>query len=80
MYQRAKIVHADFSEYNLLYHNEEIFVIDVAQAVENDNPMALEFLRRDCNNINDFFRRKGVRVLTTQHLFNFTTDIVSINN
>ena len=49
MYQRCKLVHADLSEYNLLYHEGEVWVIDVSQAVENDHPMALDFLRRDCS-------------------------------
>lgn len=49
MYQRCKLVHADLSEYNLLYHKDEVWVIDVSQAVEHDHPMALDFLRRDCS-------------------------------
>jgi RIO kinase 1 len=28
--------------------------------------MALDFLRRDCANINDFFKKKGLQVLNTQ--------------
>eukprot|EP00349_Pseudokeronopsis_sp_Brazil_P012270 CAMPEP_0202976154 /NCGR_PEP_ID=MMETSP1396-20130829/74958_1 /ASSEMBLY_ACC=CAM_ASM_000872 /TAXON_ID= /ORGANISM="Pseudokeronopsis sp., Strain Brazil" /LENGTH=215 /DNA_ID=CAMNT_0049712963 /DNA_START=249 /DNA_END=896 /DNA_ORIENTATION=+ len=55
MYQKCHLVHADFSPYNLLYFKGEVHVIDVSQSVEHDHPMALEFLRRDCVNINDFF-------------------------
>lgn len=33
------------------YHSGQLFVIDVAQAVEHDHPHALEFLRKDCVNI-----------------------------
>lgn len=75
LYQRCKLVHADLSEYNLLYHKGEPWLIDVSQSVENDHPMALDFLRRDCSVINDFFDRKKLNVLTTQQLFNFTTDM-----
>jgi len=37
--------------------------------------MALDFLRRDCCVMNDFFRKNSVYVLTTLKLFNFVTDI-----
>jgi RIO kinase 1 len=63
LYQRCKLVHADLSEYNLLYHQGEIWIIDVSQSVEHDHPMALDFLRRDCSIINDFFDRKKLNVL-----------------
>ena len=75
MYKRCRLVHADLSEYNLLYHDEKVYVIDVSQAVENDHPMALDFLRRDCSIIRDFFQRKLVRVLTTKSTFDFATNI-----
>lgn len=75
LYQLCKLVHGDLSEYNLLYHKKQIWMIDVSQSVENDHPMALEFLRRDCAVMNDFFRKNNVYVLTTLKLFNFITDI-----
>ncbi|CAG0894768.1 unnamed protein product [Cyprideis torosa] len=74
LYWDAKLVHADFSEFNLLYHNGKVVVIDVSQAVEHDHPRALVFLRKDCANINDFFRRKGVSILSLRRLFEFVTD------
>lgn len=37
--------------------------------------MALDFLRRDCSIMNDFFDRKKLNVLGIQQVFNFTTDI-----
>lgn len=60
MYQLCHLVHADFSEYNMLYYQGEVYVIDVSQAVEHDHPMSLDFLRRDCSNINEFFKRRGL--------------------
>ena len=75
MYQRCKLVHADLSEYNLLWHEGEIWVIDVSQAVETEHPMALDFLRRDCGIINDFFIKKNVNTITTKDTFYFTTSI-----
>lgn len=50
-------------------------MIDVSQSVEHDHPMALDFLRRDCMVMNDFFRKSKAYVLTTLQLFNFITDI-----
>jgi RIO kinase 1 len=49
-------------------------VIDVSQSVEHDHPHALEFLRKDCSNITDFFGKKGVCVLSLRQLFDFVTD------
>ncbi|XP_041046430.1 serine/threonine-protein kinase RIO1 [Carcharodon carcharias] len=74
MYKDARLVHADLSEFNLLYHNGGIYIIDVSQSVEHDHPCALEFLRKDCLNINEFFRKHGVAVMTVRELFEFVTD------
>jgi len=78
MFRRCKLVHGDLSEYNLLWHNNEVYVIDVSQSVEMDHPSALDFLRKDCANVNDFFRKKkdiGLNVMTTRQLFEFVTDM-----
>ena len=75
MYQECKLIHADFSEYNLLLLNGTIYVIDVSQSVEHDHPHSLEFLRLDIANTNDFFRKHGVVTMTLRELFDFTTDI-----
>nr|XP_009676298.1 PREDICTED: serine/threonine-protein kinase RIO1 isoform X2 [Struthio camelus australis] len=74
MYQDARLVHADLSEFNMLYHSGEVYIIDVSQAVEHDHPHALEFLRKDCANVNDFFQKHNVAVMTVRELFEFITD------
>jgi len=77
MYQRCKLVHGDLSEYNLLWHKNEVYVIDVSQSVETDHPSALDFLRKDASNVNDFFRKAGnLNVMTTRQLFEFVTSTV----
>lgn len=75
LYTKCKLVHADLSEYNVLFHEGHLCVIDVSQSVEYDHPQALEFLRKDCVNITDFFRRNDVCVMTTKELFDFITDV-----
>ncbi|XP_018534616.1 serine/threonine-protein kinase RIO1 isoform X1 [Lates calcarifer] len=74
MFQDARLVHADLSEFNMLYHNGDAYIIDVSQSVEHDHPHALEFLRKDCSNVNEFFVKHGVAVMTVRELFDFITD------
>ncbi|XP_074544914.1 serine/threonine-protein kinase RIO1 [Halichoeres trimaculatus] len=74
MFQEARLVHADLSEFNMLYHNGDAYIIDVSQSVEHDHPHALEFLRKDCSNVNEFFVKHGVAVMTVRELFDFITD------
>ncbi|KAH0513802.1 Serine/threonine-protein kinase RIO1 [Microtus ochrogaster] len=74
MYQDARLVHADLSEFNMLYHSGNVYIIDVSQSVEHDHPHALEFLRKDCANVNDFFFKYAVAVMTVRELFEFVTD------
>ncbi|ODM23281.1 hypothetical protein SI65_00870 [Aspergillus cristatus] len=71
MYQTCHLVHADLSEYNILYHKEKLYIIDVSQSVEHDHPRSLEFLRMDIKKVSDFFRRKGVDPLPEQTVFKF---------
>ncbi|KAJ3038894.1 Serine/threonine-protein kinase RIO1 [Rhizophlyctis rosea] len=80
LYHRCHLVHADLSEYNLLYHNKKLYVIDVSQSVEHDHPHALEFLRKDCMNVIDYFRKRlPEQIMTVKELFNFiVTDIDGI--
>ncbi|AEO68647.1 uncharacterized protein THITE_2118237 [Thermothielavioides terrestris NRRL 8126] len=73
LYQVCSLVHADLSEYNILYHDGRLYIIDVSQSVEHDHPRALEFLRMDIKNVGDFFRRQGVDTLQDRAIFNFIT-------
>jgi len=57
MMQECKLVHGDLSEYNMLYHKGKLIIIDVSQSVEKEMAQALDFLKRDCVNVNSFFRR-----------------------
>ncbi|XP_062545460.1 serine/threonine-protein kinase RIO3 [Armigeres subalbatus] len=70
LYNEARLVHADMSEYNILWFDEQCWIIDVAQSVEPGHPGALEFLMRDCDNISAFFTKRGVSgVKSKEELF-----------
>lgn len=60
MFHGCHLVHADMSEYNILWHEEQCWIIDLGQAVEPTHPHALHFLHRDCSNVIRFFQSKGV--------------------
>ncbi|XP_023018725.1 serine/threonine-protein kinase RIO3 [Leptinotarsa decemlineata] len=74
LFDKANLIHADLSEYNILWHNKECYFIDVSQSVEPSHENAFHFLYRDCNNIINFFNRKGVPdIYTPDDLFNYIT-------
>lgn len=78
LYNDAKLVHADLSEYNILWYDDKCWLIDVAQSVEPGHPSAYEFLMRDCDNISTFFTRKGVpEVKNKEELFSHITGLDS---
>jgi RIO kinase 1 len=73
LFQRCKLVHADLSEYNILYHQNHLYIIDVSQSVEHNHPSAFDFLRNDIKNVEEFFGRLGVRCLGLRRCFEFVT-------
>ncbi|KAJ8526907.1 hypothetical protein K7X08_029384 [Anisodus acutangulus] len=79
LYQKCKLVHGDLSEYNILYFEGHLYIIDVSQSVDLDHPHALDFLREDCVHVSDFFKKHGVAVMTIRELFDFIVD-PSIND
>ncbi|KAG8745840.1 protein kinase rio1 [Ceratobasidium sp. 414] len=72
LYHVCKLVHADLSEYNILYHNAHLYIIDVSQSVEHDHPSALDFLRTDIRNVEAFFGGQ-VHTLGPRRVFEFIT-------
>lgn len=76
LYEECKLVHADLSEFNLLWHCGTLYVIDVSQAVDPSHPSSLEFLLRDCTNVVKFFQILGVQdVMAVHELFNYVTGL-----
>lgn len=64
----AGLVHGDLSEYNIVVHDGQLYVIDLGQAVTVHHPNSREFLERDCRNVARFFSQQGVDVTATELL------------
>jgi RIO kinase 1 len=54
------LVHGDLSEYNVVFHEGQLYVLDLGQGITVHHPNARDFLARDCENVAAFFRRLGV--------------------
>ena len=65
LYQKAKLVHADLSEYNIFKTDLGIMLFDFGSAIDIQHPNSKRFLFRDVMNINRFFEKRGIEVLPT---------------
>ena len=73
LYKKAELVHADLSEFNILY-GDKPYLIDMGQSVTRDHPRALPFLMRDIRNINRFFKSRCT-VKSDVEIFNAVTGL-----
>ena len=69
LYNKAKLVHGDLSEYNILVPDGYPMLIDFAQAVTIEHPEAREFLKRDIENLNNYFKGLNVRTRSFERMF-----------
>jgi RIO kinase 1 len=58
LFNEAELVHADLSEFNILWDGEHPIIIDIGQAVTPNHPRAIAFLVRDIKNINRYFENR----------------------
>jgi RIO kinase 1 len=65
LYQKAKLVHADLSEYNIFKTDLGIMLFDFGSSIDILHPNSKQFLLRDVMNINRFFEKRGIEVLNT---------------
>jgi RIO kinase 1 len=65
LYQKAKLVHADLSEYNIFKTKRGIMLFDFGSAIDIQHPNSKQFLARDIININKFFEKQGIGILNT---------------
>ena len=69
LYQKARLVHADLSEYNVMLWNNQPVIFDISQAVLLEHPMADQFLRRDLENLHRYFKKLNVDVLPIEEMY-----------
>ncbi len=73
LYQKAELVHGDLSEYNLITWNGKLVMFDMSQSVPTLHPLAQFLLNRDITNVNRFFSRIGVKVLSNEEVYRLVT-------
>jgi RIO kinase 1 len=73
LYQDANLVHGDFSEYNIFKTENGLVLFDLGSAVDLEHPKAHEFLKRDIENISNFFVRRGLTVKNPIDIINEVT-------
>jgi serine/threonine-protein kinase RIO1 len=85
LYQHARLVHGDLSEYNILVapagfvknrlvaDEQEIqaVLIDFGQSVDVRHPESESLLERDIDRVHSFFRRQGVATMSSPEAFDF---------
>lgn len=69
LYSKARLVHGDFSEYNIFKTGDGLIVFDLGSGVDLRHPNAHEFLKRDINNIGRFFNKRGVDIEDSDKIF-----------
>jgi len=69
LYHKAKLVHGDYSEYNIFKTENGLVVFDLGSGVDLRHPNAQEFLKRDIYNITKFFHKRGIPVEDSDMLF-----------
>jgi RIO kinase 1 len=61
-FQKAKLVHGDLSEFNILNWDEKPVIIDLSQCSPITSANASELLERDTRNISRFFSKLGLKI------------------
>ncbi|MCA1916938.1 serine protein kinase RIO [Methanospirillum hungatei] len=69
LWKKAKLVHGDLSEYNILYGKGHPYLIDMGQAVTLDHPHAPGFLKRDLEQLNRFFHERCTTIEVSDTLW-----------
>ena len=62
LYDDAKLVHTDLSQYNILNLKEKPVLIDFSHAVDLRYPTVKRFVKRDMLNLVNYFNRQGLNL------------------
>ncbi len=76
LWQTCDLVHADFSEYNILWREGVPWIIDVGQGVTTAHPSANEFLIRDVTRLTEWANRLGCGVSVAESMVRVLDDPV----
>ena len=68
-WQKANMVHGDFSPYNIMWHDDRPVVIDVGQAVVQSHPRSKEFLVRDVTRLVEWANKSGLDVELAEAIY-----------
>jgi len=74
LYKKARLVHGDLSEYNVMILRGRPVIFDISQAVPLEHSMASSFLRRDLMNLNRYFGHLGVKVKDLDTVYRWVTE------
>ncbi len=68
-WQKAEMVHGDFSPYNIMWHGDKPVVIDVGQSVVQSHPKAQEFLVRDVTRLVEWAKKSGLDIELAEAMY-----------
>jgi len=72
LFQKAKLIHADLSEFNILFIDEPV-IIDISQGVVLEHPHARAFLIRDIKNLLHFFSQFNINLPSLAEAYTYIT-------
>jgi len=69
LFTKAKLIHGDLSEYNVMIWEGKPVIFDLSQTVPLEHPNAESLLKRDLENLHRFFKKQGVSVPSADEMF-----------
>jgi RIO kinase 1 len=79
-WQKGKLVHGDFSPYNILWHDGRAKVIDVGQGVVDSHPKSQEFLVRDVTRLVEWGVKNNLDVNLAEAMYEvLNMDLAHVN-
>jgi len=72
MYKNSNMVHADLSQFNIIYHKNQPYIIDFGQAVLLEHENSHDFLKRDIHRIVTYFNKNNITETEKQIYFEIT--------